>query len=250
MRGLWFFVIMLIADSVASAAAVTTYAPTRDTFMRGGPTDLHGTDTNGRASKAYIDFYITDFDRVAINTFLESDHLTPRHRPTPGPLPARRGEKQIPSSNPARRRQHPRPRWRLKRRQIPHSPQHESGQSKIRRREKERQNDRLIVNRGKKGSSSAFLSLFLRASALKHGAPTAKNRLSVHALRLERFKKQCSHTFTAGIEDADGSLRLRHQQHGTKNAAERKVGDLRVIDTQSDDVFAGVQSGGHVHLEG
>ena len=59
------------ASSVASAD-VTTYLPTRDTFMRGvTDTELHGSDTNGRASKAFLDFYLTDFDRAAILASIE-----------------------------------------------------------------------------------------------------------------------------------------------------------------------------------
>lgn len=60
----------LCLASVAEAA-ITSYFPTRDTFMRGGPTDLHGTDPSGRASKAYLDFYVTDFDRTAIRGLIE-----------------------------------------------------------------------------------------------------------------------------------------------------------------------------------
>jgi hypothetical protein len=62
----------LLAPFLANATIVTTFEPTRDTFMRGGPTDVHGTDINGRASKALIDFYLTDFDRVAIIGTIEA----------------------------------------------------------------------------------------------------------------------------------------------------------------------------------
>jgi len=59
---------------LANAAIVTTFSPTQDTFLRGTPTDnqLHGTTTNGRASKTSIDFYITDFDRTTILTTIEA----------------------------------------------------------------------------------------------------------------------------------------------------------------------------------
>jgi hypothetical protein len=57
--------IALMSASLAKAA-VTNYAPIQDTYMRGGLTDLHGTSTNGRASKAFLDFYLSDFDRFAI----------------------------------------------------------------------------------------------------------------------------------------------------------------------------------------
>ena len=73
MRMLRFFAVALVLPSLASAATLTNYFPTRDTFMRGGPTDLHGTDTNGRASKAFLDFYITDFDRMAIVAGIEAE---------------------------------------------------------------------------------------------------------------------------------------------------------------------------------
>src|SRR5688572_16230737 len=61
---------VLLATSLA-AAQVTTYQPTRDTFMRGGATTLHGSSANGRASKTDLDFYITDFDRPAIRSAIE-----------------------------------------------------------------------------------------------------------------------------------------------------------------------------------
>jgi hypothetical protein len=70
MKCLPFIAGVLLSASLASAD-VTTYEPNRDTFMRGGTTDLHGTDANGRASKAFLDFYIADFDRAAIRTHIE-----------------------------------------------------------------------------------------------------------------------------------------------------------------------------------
>lgn len=55
-----------------ASADVTPYPPTRDTYMRGVvPTDLHGDSPNGRASKAYLDFYISDYDRTAITGSIE-----------------------------------------------------------------------------------------------------------------------------------------------------------------------------------
>jgi hypothetical protein len=61
--------------SVTSAyATIVDYAPTRDTFMRGvANTDLHGSSTNGRASKAFLDFYLSDFNRSTILTAIESE---------------------------------------------------------------------------------------------------------------------------------------------------------------------------------
>jgi hypothetical protein len=62
---------MLASASFAHAATVTDYMPTRDTYMRtaadGVSEQLNGTSTSGRASKSFLDFYITDFDRAAIN---------------------------------------------------------------------------------------------------------------------------------------------------------------------------------------
>ena len=72
MTKLWCVAGFLVTASVAHGAAVTNYMPTRDTFMRGGPTDLHGTSTNGRASKAFLDFYLSDFDRSAILSFIDA----------------------------------------------------------------------------------------------------------------------------------------------------------------------------------
>ena len=67
-------VVLLFAVSSLQAATVTNYFPTRDTFMRGAADapQLHGTSTNGRASKAYLDFYITDFDRTVIRGAIEA----------------------------------------------------------------------------------------------------------------------------------------------------------------------------------
>jgi hypothetical protein len=62
----------VLAIASLSAADVTTYQPTRDTFMRGGTTDLHGLDANGRASKTSLDFYLADFDRAAIRASIEA----------------------------------------------------------------------------------------------------------------------------------------------------------------------------------
>jgi hypothetical protein len=70
MRTLPFLAVNLVTASLANAT-VTDYQPTRDTFMRGGLTDLYGSSTNGRASKAYLDFYLSDFDRAAIVSAIE-----------------------------------------------------------------------------------------------------------------------------------------------------------------------------------
>ena len=35
------------------------------------PTELHGSDPSGRASKSFLDFYIADFDRAAIKGAIE-----------------------------------------------------------------------------------------------------------------------------------------------------------------------------------
>src|SRR5215207_11590570 len=74
MRCLPFAAGVLLTTSFAAAQVTTTYEPTRDSFMRGDPAanQLHGTSTNGRASKAFIDFYITDFDRAAIRSAIEA----------------------------------------------------------------------------------------------------------------------------------------------------------------------------------
>jgi hypothetical protein len=72
MRTLPFIGITLVMASLAKATVID-YLPTRDTFMRGGPTDLHGSSPNGRASKAYLDFYLSDFDRAAIVSAIESE---------------------------------------------------------------------------------------------------------------------------------------------------------------------------------
>jgi len=69
----WLTTAILVTSSAAHGAAVTDYLPTRDSFMRGNPTDLHGTSPNGRASKAFIDFYISDYDRTAINGSIEAE---------------------------------------------------------------------------------------------------------------------------------------------------------------------------------
>jgi hypothetical protein len=69
----WLTTAILVTSSVAHGAAVTDYLPTRDSFMRGNPTDLHGTSPNGRASKAFIDFYISDYDRTTINGSIEAE---------------------------------------------------------------------------------------------------------------------------------------------------------------------------------
>ena len=59
---------------VAAFGTIVDYAPTRDTFMRGiTPTELHGSSTNGRASKAFLDFYLSDFDRPAILGAIETE---------------------------------------------------------------------------------------------------------------------------------------------------------------------------------
>jgi hypothetical protein len=72
MRCVSFLAGVLALAPLAAAQVTTTYQPTRDTFMRGGTTDLHGSSPNGRASKAFIDFYITDFDRPAIKAAIEA----------------------------------------------------------------------------------------------------------------------------------------------------------------------------------
>ena len=64
---------VLVIASSAAGQVTTTYEPTRDTFMRGGATTLHGSSANGRASKTDLDFYITDFDRQAIRSAIERE---------------------------------------------------------------------------------------------------------------------------------------------------------------------------------
>ena len=66
MRTLAWLWLAVITAAATSSAAIVTYEPTRDTYMRGGLTDLHGTSPFGRASKAFLDFYLSDFDRPAI----------------------------------------------------------------------------------------------------------------------------------------------------------------------------------------
>ena len=73
MKYFWFSAALLAATTCVDAAAVITYLPTRDTFMRGAPTDLHGSSPNGRASKAFLDFYISDYDRPQITAAIESE---------------------------------------------------------------------------------------------------------------------------------------------------------------------------------
>jgi hypothetical protein len=73
MKILWITAIFLVAPHFVDAAAVTNYLPTRDSFMRGAPTDLHGTSPNGRASKAFLDFYISDYDRVEITAAIVAE---------------------------------------------------------------------------------------------------------------------------------------------------------------------------------
>jgi hypothetical protein len=65
--------VIVLINGHADGAAVINYLPTRDSFMRGNPTDLHGTSPNGRASKAFLDFYISDYDRTAINAAIEAE---------------------------------------------------------------------------------------------------------------------------------------------------------------------------------
>src|SRR5687767_1442967 len=64
---------VLVIASSATAQVTISYEPTRDTFMRGGATTLHGSSANGRASKTDIDFYITDFDRPSIKSAIERE---------------------------------------------------------------------------------------------------------------------------------------------------------------------------------
>lgn len=66
----WFLGLILAGQ--CASADVTTYVPTRDTYMRGSPTDLHGSDPSGRAAKAFLDFYISDYDRTAINGSIQA----------------------------------------------------------------------------------------------------------------------------------------------------------------------------------
>jgi hypothetical protein len=76
MRTLCFFAGLLATVSVVKGAAVTDYTPTRDTYMRGDPADTiparHGSDETGRASKAFLDFYISDYDRPVIRAAIEA----------------------------------------------------------------------------------------------------------------------------------------------------------------------------------
>ena len=44
-------------------------------------------------------------------------------------------------------------------------------------------------------------------------------------------------------------FRFLDQEHRTQDAAEREVGDLRVIDAQGDDVFTHVEGAGDLHLK-
>ena len=71
MRKLFFLASFFVSASLTVGATITDYAPTRDSYMRGGPTDLHGDDPSGRASKSFLDFYIADFDRAAIKGAIE-----------------------------------------------------------------------------------------------------------------------------------------------------------------------------------
>jgi hypothetical protein len=64
---------IFLMRGLAAGATIIDYLPTRDSFMRGNPTDLHGTSPNGRASKAFLDFYISDYDRTAINAAIEAE---------------------------------------------------------------------------------------------------------------------------------------------------------------------------------
>ena len=68
----WLLGLILIAPCLKGA--VVTYEPTRDTYMRGlvEAPQLHGSSPSGRASKAYLDFYISDYDRSAINGSIQA----------------------------------------------------------------------------------------------------------------------------------------------------------------------------------
>jgi hypothetical protein len=72
MRKLFFLAGFFVSASLSDGATITDYAPTRDSYMRGGPTDLHGSDPSGRASKSFLDFYIADFDRTVIKGAIEA----------------------------------------------------------------------------------------------------------------------------------------------------------------------------------
>jgi hypothetical protein len=74
MKTLACFVFLCFPLTIAQAAIVT-FSPTQDTFMRGAISEnqLNGAKPNGRASKTGIDFYLTDFDRQAIITRIESE---------------------------------------------------------------------------------------------------------------------------------------------------------------------------------
>jgi hypothetical protein len=67
------FLVAVAFLTAFSNASIVSYEPTRDTFMRGSPTDLHGSSTNGRASKAFLDFYLSDYDRSLIVRGIESE---------------------------------------------------------------------------------------------------------------------------------------------------------------------------------
>ena len=74
MRFLLFFAAAGLTFTGSATATIVDYAPTRDTFMRGvTPTELHGSSPNGRASKAYLDFYLADFDRAVILSSIEAE---------------------------------------------------------------------------------------------------------------------------------------------------------------------------------
>jgi hypothetical protein len=67
------FLAGVLAVTGLAAADITTHQPTRDTYMRGAldPPVLHGSSPSGRASKAFLDFYLADFDRPAILRAIE-----------------------------------------------------------------------------------------------------------------------------------------------------------------------------------
>jgi hypothetical protein len=64
---------IFLMRGLAAGATIIDYLPTRDSFMRGTPTDLHGSSPNGRASKAFLDFYISDYDRTAITAAIQGE---------------------------------------------------------------------------------------------------------------------------------------------------------------------------------
>jgi hypothetical protein len=74
MKCLPFIASLLATASLAAAQVTTAYQPTRDTYMRGAVNapQLHGTSPSGRASKAFLDFYLADFDRAAIRMAIEA----------------------------------------------------------------------------------------------------------------------------------------------------------------------------------